>query len=863
MPTPVIVRARPGRPSPAPSGRNIETYRRRRDFAVSREPAPRPAPGAGGAAFVVQKHAARRLHWDFRLEHGGVLWSWAVPRGPSLDPADKRLAVHVEDHPVEYADFHGEIPPGQYGAGTVEIWDRGTWTPLGDPDEGMRNGELKFVLAGKRLHGGFVLVRLKQRPKEHAENWLLIKERDGQERAGADAAALEAGLAAPTPRRKRAEDAPVPGAVRGALPQTQSPQLAMLVERPPEGPGWVSEVKFDGYRMLAFLDAGRVRLLSRNGNDWTARVPAIAEAVKGLKARTALVDGEMVALRPNGVSDFGALKAALSDGRDRQLVYCLFDLLHLDGWDLRPGRLADRKAALRGLADWGGALRFSEDAAESPARMLQQACAGGLEGIVCKQVDAPYRGTRASSWLKLKCQDRKEFIVLGWTRSKGSRAGLGALHLGFYDPTGALHYAGGVGTGFSDRVLRELRQRLDALAAPPPERLLISDEKLDRGIAWVRPELVGEVRYLGWTDGGRLRHSAWLGLREDMAPAEVVREAPAAGAPRHPLRAPSAPARIVQAVPAKPAAKGGRMQRHVDAPATVVARRPARGDERVGGVRLTHAERELWPGITKRALAEYWQAVAEHALPEIAGRPLALVRCPEGIGGEHFFQKHARPGFPRQIRAGESAGAPWLAVDDLDGLVACAQVSAIELHAWGAGGADPLHPDRLVFDLDPGEGVGMPALVEAAREVRERLERAGLAAFCRTSGGKGLHVLAPLVPGADWDTARAWCRGFAEAMEAEHPDRYVSQVSKAKRQHHILIDWLRNGLGATAVASFSPRARPGAGVAMRLAWREVTERLDPAAFTLGTVPARLARSRKDPWEGFAEAARPLPGTGGA
>jgi bifunctional non-homologous end joining protein LigD len=813
----------------------LETYRARRDFTVTREPAPAPPrPGRNAPIFVVQKHAARRLHWDFRLEHGGVLWSWAVPKGPSLDPADKRLAVHVEDHPLDYAGFYGTIPEGQYGAGTVEIWDRGTWAPVGDPEAGLRDGELKFVLAGERLNGGFVLVRLKPRPRERGENWLLIKEHDSAERPGG----------APP----QADPPPTPGAVRAALPARQAPQLATAVEEPPDQPGWISELKFDGYRILAFLRDGQARLMTRNAKDWTDRLPTLAGAFARLRAHTALIDGELVAMRPDGVSDFGALQAVLSEGRDRALLYYAFDLLHLDGWDLRPCRLADRRAALRGLADWRGPLRFSDDAAEATARMRRQACAMGLEGIVCKRADAPYRAGRTRDWLKVKCQGREEFLVLGWTPPAGSRTGLGALHLGFHDPDGRLQYAGAVGTGFSDRDLAALRRRLDRLAAPPPADLLAAGDPLDRAIAWVRPDLVGEVQYLAWTDAGRLRHATWLGLREDKAPDDVVRALPAPDAPRRPVFRPG-PA-IVQTAPRPKTARSKAVVKTAEAPATRT--------DRLEGVRLTHPERALWPGISKRDLADYWIAVADHALPEIAGRPLALLRCPEGIDGEHFFQKHGRPGFPTQIRTGESNGAPWLAIDDAAGLVACAQVAAIELHAWGAAGADKLHPDRLVFDLDPGEGVAMPDLARAALDVRARLEAAGLAAFCRSSGGKGLHVLAPLTPGADWDTTRAWCRAFAERMEAESPDRYVAEVAKAKRRGRILVDWLRNGLGATAIASFSPRARPGAGVATRLAWREVTARFDPAAFTLKTVPARLQRQRRDPWEGFAEAARPLP-----
>jgi len=855
-------------PARVASDTSIRTYRAKRDFAATPEPAPeRKGTKQHAPIFVVQKHHARRLHWDFRLEHGGVLWSWAVPKGPSLDPADKRLAVHVEDHPLDYADFAGTIPEGQYGAGEVEIWDRGTWAPVGDPEEGMRRGELKFTLHGKRLNGNFVLVRLKprERERERGENWLLIKEHDAAERRGADVSVLESSVPAPKPRRKpRAaaeQDPPAPGAVRAALPKSQGPQLATLADEPPTGKGWLSEVKFDGYRLLAWLENGTVRLVTRGGLDWTRRLPAVARAITGLKVDAALLDGELTALRPDGISSFADLQVALSDGRDGKLFFYLFDLLHLNGWDLRGCRLADRKARLRGLSDWRGALRYSDHMEGGADQFLHKACETALEGIVCKEADAPYRAGRTRAWLKIKCQQREEFVVLGWTRPEGARTGLGSLHLGFYDDQGRLHYAGAVGTGFSERALKSLRDKLDALAAEPPPGLLYAGDPPDRGINWVRPELVAEVRFAGWSGSGRLRQAAYLGLREDKPAAEVVRPIPDPEAPRKELSPRSAgQPRIVSAPPrAKPRQEAaGSRSRSQPLKATIVARAPGKAAEVLEGAHLTHPDRELWPGITKRALAEYWLAVAEHALPEIARRPLALVRCPEGIGGEHFFQKHGRPGMPAAIRAGAADGAPYLAIDDAAGLLACAQIAAIELHPWGAREADPRHPDRLIFDLDPGEGIGFAEVVRAAHDVRKRLQGLGLVSFCRTTGGKGLHVVAPLRPEADWDTARAWCRRFAETMEAEAPEHYVASVPKRRRVGRILVDWLRNGLGSTAIGSFSPRARPGATVAMPVDWREVAPTLDPARFTLASVPALLARRRGDPWAGIFAADQALP-----
>ena len=850
---------------------SIRTYRAKRDFARTSEPAPQSTALSLKAAlkFVVQKHAARRLHWDFRLEHGGVLWSWAVPKGPSLDPADKRLAVRVEDHPLEYATFEGTIAEGNYGAGTVEIWDAGEWAPLGDPVEDLERGELKLRLNGTRLRGGFVLVRLRHRGGERAENWLLIKEHDAEERQGVDAEALELEpgpqvapaatekaktrrktAAAPTstpgtlvaekpaaaPSTEPAGDAPYPGAVRGLLPESQKPELATLVGEPPEGDEWISEVKFDGYRLLAWKEGRQVRLITRNGQDWTAKLPDVARAVASLKPKTLLLDGELVALREDGLSSFAALQAALANGGSRKaLFFYAFDLLHLEGWDLRGCRLVERKAALKSLSDWGGALRYSDHLEGESARVRKQACALGLEGIICKQANSPYRAARTRDWVKVKCQGREEFVVLGWTPPAGSRTGLGSLHLGFYDEQRRLRYVGGVGTGFSEAELRSLTRRLSAMPSTPPEGLLFAGEPPDPAIRWVRPELVAEVEFIGWTGFGRVRHATYLGLRQDKEADEVVRDVP--------------PSEVEPQV----------FQPCGQVKATIVhATAPKRGSQRVGAVQITHAERELWPGVTKVQLADYWRTVAEVALPGIAGRPLALLRCPEGIEGERFFQKHGNKGMPSSIRDKVAAEGPYLALDTEEGLVACAQMSAIELHVWGSPESDTAHPDHIVFDLDPGEGVPFADVVEAAKEVRARLKKAGLESFCRTTGGKGLHVVAPIQVASGWLAVRAFCRHFAATMEAEMPDRFVSTVSKAKRRGRILVDWLRNGPGATAVASYSPRARPGAPVATPLSWREVTAKLDPMAFTLATVPARLKRLKADLWQGYGTLQQSIP-----
>ncbi len=647
------------------------------------------------------------------------------------------------------------------------------------------------------------------------------------------------------------------GAIKSAMPEELVPQLAALVEKPPQDGAWLSEVKFDGYRLLAFKEGQTVRLITRNGHDWTARLPTVANSVARLEAETAVLDGELVALREDGVSSFALLQQALSDNTDRKLFLFLFDLPYLNGWDLRACRLLNRKRLLAGLSPWRGALRISDHFEGQVDAMRRQACGMGLEGIICKQADAPYRSGRGRTWVKVKCQGREEFVVLGFTPPSGSRKGLGALHVGYHDPDGQLQYVGGVGTGFTDNELTALRAKLDQLVGDPPPDMVYSGEPPDAQITWIAPELVAEVQFIGWSGSGRIRHATYLGLREDKPAAEVVRPVADPNAERVAFRPRGRRSSVVRAVTPRKTTTPSRAPEPREA-ATAISAPRRRGGKVVSEVRLSHADRQLWPGITKQDLADYWLAVAEYALPEIAGRPLALVRCPEGIGGEQFFQKHARPGFPKEIRAGKIGNAPYLVVDDISGLLACAQVSAIELHAWGSHESDAEHPDRIVLDLDPGEDIAFAEVVRAAHEVRQRLEHLGLTSFCRTTGGKGLHVVAPLTPRADWNTTRAWCRAFAEAMASDSPDRFVSRLPKVERRGRILVDWLRNGLGSTAVASFSPRARPGATVATRLSWREVTETLDPASFTTATVPARLKAQRTDSWKGFGAADQVIP-----
>ncbi len=862
-------------------GTSLTAYRAKRDFAVTGE----PAPATGGdvspdAIFVVQKHAAHRagLHYDFRLEHGGVLWSWAVREGPSLDPADRRVAVHVEDHPIAYAGFQGTIPEGQYGGGTVETWDRGTWTALEDPDRGMQRGNLKFELFGQRLKGRFTLARLRRDPKKQ-EAWFLIKGHDDHARQGVHAQDIEretplraekptrrarpARAAAPSP-----SGAPAPGALRRPVPDAQPPQLCLLAAEPPDGDGWLSEIKFDGYRIVASIDRGKVRLLTRNGHDWADRMPSVAAAFRALPTKSAVLDGELVSLMPDGVSSFPGLQAALKEGRDHALNFYAFDLLHLDGWDLRGCALLERKRVLAALQCWSGPLRYSDHHVGDARAMHDGARRMKLEGIVCKRADGIYRPGRGADWLKVKCSGRDEFVVLGWTAPGGSRVGIGALQVGYRDPQGTLQYAGAVGTGFDDKMLMALHRRFPDMASPGPPDMMVAGDPVDPTTKWIRQEIVVEVQYTSWSGAGRVRHPVYLGLREDKAAAEIVRELADPDASRTPFR-PGAAARVTTvrkgwhgAVPPlrPPPMNTAPVTGPLRSGSVVHARPPGKASFSVGGVRVTHPERELWPGVTKRMLAEYWQAAAPVALSGIAHRPLSILRCPEGIeeGKERFFQKNGHGVLPAAIRSGSASKQPFLAVDDIEGLLSLAQMSAIELHPWGAPEDDPLRPDWVVFDLDPGDGVPWPDVVEAARDTRTRLERIGLDSFCRTTGGKGLHVVVPFAADADWPVVKAFCKAFADRLAADEPTRFLAHLKIADRKGRILVDWLRNGLGATAVASYSPRARVGATVATPVAWREVTAKLDPAAFTVMTVPGRIAKLRADPWESFAGNVQRLP-----
>ena len=833
----------------------LARYRKRRDFAQTPEPAGVARRRGGAPHFVVQKHAARRLHYDFRLELDGVLKSWAVPKGPSLDPQARRLAVEVEDHPLDYAGFEGVIPQGQYGGGSVLVWDEGSWQPQGeDAGRALKAGSLKFELKGKKLQGGWALARMGGKRGE--KNWLLIKEKDKYAKPGSDAEIVEkrpnsvlsgrsiSAVAKASdrvwqsnraaPKRLPGDPEAIAGARRRKLPRTIAPQLATLADSVPAGEGWLHEIKLDGYRMLARIEHGKVSLSSRNGNDWTARFPRIVAALAGLGLDEAVLDGEIVHLRPDGISSFSALKDDLSAEDTSAAVYFLFDLLYLAGFDLTGARLDARKRALEQLLAGasGDPLRFSEHVVGQGEAFHRNACRMALEGVIAKRADAPYRSGRSRDWLKVKCQAREELAVIGWTDPGGRREGFGSLLLGYYDAAGRLHYAGAVGTGFDDQDLRDLRRRLDRLARPKPPAPEIAREA-PRRAHWAKPELVAELRFTEWTQDGRLRHPAFLGLREDKTAREVVLD-------------PKLGTALVSAAPQK---------------APVVA---PRDDAAVAGFRLTNAEKVLYPedGITKLDLARYYEAVADRILPEIAGRPLTLVRCPEGYRGQCFYQKHANKTVPaalHRIEVPEKNGhATYLTADDLPGLLSLVQLGVLEIHVWGAKRPQLERPDRVVFDFDPDAGLAWERVTAAALELRGLLDEIGLECFVKTTGGKGLHVVLPLRPRRDWDEIKAFAKAVAQEMARRQPEAYTVSLAKKARGGRIFIDYLRNQQGATAIAAYSVRARPHATVAVPLAWQEVEAGIRSDAFTIATLPKRLAGLKRDPWGDIETVKQALP-----
>lgn len=838
-------------------------YNRKRNFESTSEPREtgrRSRAKAGALRFVVQKHDARHLHYDFRLELEGTLKSWAVPKGPSLDPSQKRLAVHVEDHPLAYASFEGSIAEGNYGAGDVIVWDHGIWQPDGDPVAAYEAGKLKFSLVGEKLSGAWTLVRTRLKGSGDKQQWLLIKEQDDVARpadeydivselpASVISGELVGGMAKPaanqaskakprgkTPAKaaKATTKAKVGKPPRSVMPDTLSPQLATLVEAPPAG-DWIYEIKYDGYRIMARIEAGEVTLFSRNGHDWTARMAPQAKALAKLGLGDSWLDGEAVVLDEQGMPDFQALQNAFDEARSGDILYFLFDAPWLDGVDQREAPVEQRRAALLDrLPKRRGPLRFSEAFEVDHQSVLGSACALGLEGVIGKRAGSPYRSSRSADWIKLKCRQRQEFVVVGFTKPQGSRSGFGALLLAVNEDKG-LRYAGRVGTGFNEALLGSLHKRMKALARDDSPLHKQPSAAQRRGVQWIEPQLVVEVAFAGWTGEGLVRQGAFVGERSDKPAEQIVEEQ-------------AAPAQAVEEHAAR------------DKPSARASGR--KGREQIGEVSVSHPERVIdeQSGTTKAQLARFYAEIAEWLLPEVRNRPVSLLRAPSGVGGEQFFQKHAERLDIPNIRHLDAALDPGhdrlMTIDSVPALVGAVQMGTLELHTWNAAYASIEKPDRLILDLDPDPALPWRAVLEATRLSLAVLDELGLEAFLKTSGGSGMHLVVPLARHVDWDTLKAFGKAFSQFMASELPDRFSARMGPKNRIGKVYVDYLRNGRGASTVAAYSVRARPGLPVSVPIGREELAQLRDSKQWHIGNLQQRLAALSDDPWAGYANRQR--------
>jgi len=835
---------RPGAPRKTAAAPDpLARYRARRDFAQTPEPAGERAPARAAAGerpcFVVQKHWASRLHYDLRLELDGVLASWAIPKGPSLDPAARPIAIQVEDHPLAYADFEGTIPKGQYGAGRVIVWDRGGWEPVNDPRAGLAAGKLVFRLHGQKLAGLWELVRISKAGAARQDEWLLLKKRgDAWARPGGDydviTALPDSILAPPT---ARAEARPPPAAAGGSpaddlaravdadLPARLAPQLATAAASVPAG-AWLCETKLDGYRLLARIEGTSIRLFTRAGNDWTTKFKPVVQALRALGLTKTWLDGEIVVMNERGIPDFNRLQNAIDNARTAQVQYFLFDAPYFEGKDLRRVPLRGRRSVLEA---WLAAhpvegIRFSQSFEAAPMDMLAAARQLGLEGVMVKRADSPYEECRTATWLKLKCQQRQEFVVIGFTDRSDRTTEVGSLLLAYHEGD-ALHFAGSVGAGWDAAAGSDLHRRLSSLATDQPaiDPGTINVGKWSRrgpgAERWVRPTTVVEIRFSDWTPDGHIRHAVFCGVREDKPAREVGRETRAPAAARD-----AAPPAVVDAKP-------------------------------VPGLKITHPERviDTSTGLRKIDLVRYYASIAPWMLPHLANRPVSLVRAPQGVQGELFFQKHPESKVPglTELDPALWPGQPaLLAVNSAESLVAAAQLNTIELHTWNSTTRRIALPDRFILDLDPGDGVAWPLLQEAALLTRAMLAELGLESWLKTSGGKGLHVVVPLTPKDDYETVKDFSQAVVRHMAKVIPSRFVAVAGGGHRVGKVFIDYLRNGQGQTTACAFSARARPGLGVSMPVGWDQLGELKASAQWTVATAREYMSFQSVDPWAGY-------------
>jgi bifunctional non-homologous end joining protein LigD len=826
----------------------LKTYKAKRNFAATPEPAEGGEQGTHALTFVIQKHWASRLHYDFRLELDGAMKSWAVPKGPSYDSHDKRMAVQVEDHPIAYSSFEGTIPEKQYGAGKVVIWDKGTWHPLGDPRRDYAAGNLKFELHGHKMHGKWVLVRMKPNG-EKQQPWLLIKEKDEYTRPAAEFSVIDEfpdsvkdlpmpdASTAPAPQ---ARSDCKPELQRADLPASFTPQLATLVDAVPATPqDWLFEVKYDGYRMLARIDGENVQLFTRNHNDWTYKMPSLQAALVKMRLPSGWYDGEIVVNDDQGRPDFGLLQLAFDERNEGDILYFLFDIPYFDGHDLRDAPLDWRREQLRAALEAVPAsrrsprVRYSVELDAPPKDIVAAACAMGLEGIIGKRRDSPYVSRRSRDWIKLKCGQRQEFVIGGYTDPQGTRTGIGSLLLGTYDEQGRLRYAGNVGSGFNEATLRDLIERLTKLATG--QNPFADGGGIEKKPHWVKPQLLAEVSFSEWTSGGSIRHAVFRGLRSDKKPTAIKREVP---------------------LHMESSMEQGKPHQHTGAVL------PAVQGKLPPDLKVSNPERVIDPstGFTKIELVRYYALVSALMLPHLKGRPVALVRAPSGIGGELFFQKHAAtdrlPGVRQLDPALDPDHPSMLEVASVQGLLGAAQWNVIEFHTQNAFAKNYETPNRMVFDLDPGQGVTWPTIQEAATLMRAFLDQLGLPAFLKTSGGKGLHVVVPIRPAYDWDTVKAFSQSIVAHMASTIPQRFVLKSGPSNRKGKIFIDYLRNGRGATTIGAWSARVRPGLGISVPLDWDDLHAVKGGDQWTVRNVHARLDKGN-EPWDAYAKSARGL------